>query len=117
MSREQARARIEENPFYVLDLAPDCSRIEAERQGQKLLAMLELDLEAGKRYATPLGPCERTSDKVRAALAELRDPIRRLGHELWFVGRERVEVADNERPTGPGLKWFGARKLHGWRRR
>ncbi|MBT8494737.1 MAG: hypothetical protein KJO07_16900, partial [Deltaproteobacteria bacterium] len=78
MSKLDARARIEGNPFYVLELSPECSRIEAERQGQKLMAMLELGLESAAHYTTPLGRCQRTTDSVRAALAELRDPRKRL---------------------------------------
>lgn len=75
--------RFRENPFYVLGLRPDCSRADLEREGQKLLAMLELQIEAARTYATPLGPMPRTADAVRQAMAELRDPQRRLLHELW----------------------------------
>ena len=35
-------SRIAENPFFVLGLSPDASRIELERKAQKLLGMLEL---------------------------------------------------------------------------
>jgi hypothetical protein len=75
--------RIAANPFYVLGLRPGCARAEVEREGQKLLAMLELGLSAARTYATPVGERERTADRVREAMAELRDPARRLGHELW----------------------------------
>lgn len=77
------RERFTENPFYVLGLRPECSRAEMEREGQKLLAMLELSIEAARTYKTPLGPMPRTSDRVRQAMAELRDPQKRLVHELW----------------------------------
>lgn len=75
--------RFSDNPFYILGLRPDCSRADLEREGQKLLAMLELKLEAARHYPTPLGPRPRTADSVRQAMAELRDPQRRLLHELW----------------------------------
>ena len=75
--------RFSENPFYILGLRPDCSRADLEREGQKLLAMLELQMEAARSYPTPLGPMPRTADAVRQAMAELRDPQRRLLHELW----------------------------------
>ena len=78
-----SRERFTENPFYVLGLRPDCSRADLEREGQKLLAMLELGMESAKSYPTPLGPAQRTADAVRQAMAELRDPQRRLMHELW----------------------------------
>lgn len=78
-----ARQRIGENPFYVLGVPPACTRAEAERAGQKLLAMLELGLGQAAAYGTPLGPRTRTPELVRWALAELREPERRLRHELW----------------------------------
>ena len=75
--------KIRDNPFYVLGLPPGATRGEIEREGQKLLGMLELSLQSAARYATPMGPAERTADKVRRAMAELRDPERRLEHEVW----------------------------------
>jgi hypothetical protein len=74
------------NPFLVLELAPKAGRSELERQGAKLLAMLAAGLAAAGTYATPLGPRERTAEMVREALAELRDPVRRLVHEWWVHG-------------------------------
>ncbi|HEY4594106.1 MAG TPA: hypothetical protein VIJ61_16925 [Thermoanaerobaculia bacterium] len=74
------------NPFLVLELAPGAGRDELERQGAKLLAMLAAEVEAAAVYPTPLGPRERTSEMVRVALAELRDPARRLLHEWWAQG-------------------------------
>jgi hypothetical protein len=78
-----ARDRLALNPFYVLELPPDCVRVDVERQGQKLLGMLALNLAAAKTYATPVGPRPRTEELVRQAMAELRDPDKRIGHELW----------------------------------
>jgi hypothetical protein len=75
--------KVRDNPFYVLGLRPDATRAEVEREGQKLLGMLELSLQSAAHYATPLGPAPRTADKVRRAMAELRDPERRLEHEVW----------------------------------
>ena len=80
---DRGRARFADNPFYVLGLRPNCTRAELEREGQKLLAMLELGMSRADSYATPVGERARTADKVRRAMAELRDPERRLGHELW----------------------------------
>jgi hypothetical protein len=76
-------APIDENPFYLLGLRPDCSRADVEREGTKLLGMLELGLLAAKTYATPSGTAQRDADAVRKAMAELREPRRRLLHELW----------------------------------
>lgn len=74
------------NPFLVLELPPEVARGELERQGAKLLAMLAAGLAEAGTYATPLGPRERTAEMVRQALAELRDPARRLLHEWWARG-------------------------------
>ena len=79
-----------DNPFYVLDLAPDCSRAEVERAGQKILAMLELDIAGARHYQTPAGRVTRDAAKVREAMAELRDPQRRLFHELWVIAKPWV---------------------------
>ncbi|PRP99905.1 hypothetical protein [Enhygromyxa salina] len=80
---DAAWQRLAHNPFYVLELRPDCSRADVERQGQKLIGMLELELSGALRYRSPLGEHPRSSQLVRAAMAELRDPNRRLLHELW----------------------------------
>jgi hypothetical protein len=83
---------IADNPFYVLGLSPEASRIEIEREGQKLLGMIELGFGDALTYATPLGPRPRDADGVRAALAVLRDPSRRLLAELW--ARHAPPIAD-----------------------
>ena len=75
--------RIRDNPFYVLGLRPDATRQAIERQGTKLLGMLELKLKSAAAYPTPVGRAERTPEKVRWAMAELREPSRRLDHEIW----------------------------------
>jgi hypothetical protein len=85
LGKGSSSARLVDNPFYVLEVAPDCSRAEVERAGQKLLAMLELELAGARAYATPFGPGRRDAAKVREAMAELRDPQRRLFHELWVI--------------------------------
>jgi hypothetical protein len=74
------------NPFLVLGLPASASADTVEREGQKLLAMLAAGVTAAARYPTPLGEQPRTPELVRAALAELRDPERRLGHEWWVRG-------------------------------
>lgn len=82
-SKPDKTEHLADNPFYVLGLRPDCSRVDVEREGQKLLGMLGLGLKAAATYMTPVGPRPRTEDKVRAAMAALRDHERRLGHEFW----------------------------------
>ena len=74
---------IADNPFFVLGLSPDASRIEIEREAQKLLGMLELGFADAQSYKTPIGPRARTAEMVRAAVAALRDPYQRLVAELW----------------------------------
>jgi hypothetical protein len=102
--------RITENPFHVLGVAPEAPRAVIEAEGQKLLAMLEVGLEGAGRYPTPLGPKARTAEDVRRALAELRDPVRRLEHELWA----RVPAARPPAPRPRPPACDGARRKLGW---
>jgi len=100
---------LDENPFYVLGLSPDASRIELEREAQKLLGMLELGFAGATTYATPLGPRTRTPELVRAAVAALRDPYRRLVAELWArhappATLESTPTAAPAEATQPGLR-------------
>lgn len=74
------------NPFFVLELPLDATREQLERQGAKLLALLAAGVADAATYPTPLGPRERTDEMVRAALADLRDPDRRLAQEWWARG-------------------------------
>lgn len=112
--------KIRDNPFYVLGLRPEATRQQVEREGQKLLGMLELALASAARYPTPVGPGERTADKVRVAMAELRDPERRLGHELWArLEPAPLPAAPTEAPEPTRRKadapWEGALTRLGWR--
>lgn len=107
-------AKIADNPFFVLGISPDASRIEIEREAQKLLGMLELGFAAAQQYATPLGARTRTPEQVRAAVAALRDPYQRLVAELWARHAPPAKVTEpveavEERPA-PRL-----RRALGWR--
>lgn len=113
-----AASKLADNPFYVLGLPVEASRIEVEREAQKLLGMLELGFAAVATYATPLGTRTRTAELVRAAVAALRDPYRRLVAELWArhapptAARTEDHSSEAAPPTNvhPGLR----RRL-GWR--
>jgi hypothetical protein len=105
---------IADNPFFVLGVPADVSRIEVEREAQKLLGMLELGFAEVRTYQTPIGPRERTAEMVRAAVAALRDPYRRLLAELW------ARHAPPPRPAAPARKPTqpprdGLRRALGWR--
>jgi hypothetical protein len=107
--------QITENPFFVLGISGDASRIEIEREANKLLGMLELDFAAARSYATPLGPRPRTSEAVRAAVAALRDPYRRLVAEVWarHAPATATTVIEPEIAIDQGQP--GARRALGWR--
>ncbi|HEU4734539.1 MAG TPA: hypothetical protein VFT22_41900 [Kofleriaceae bacterium] len=107
-------AKLDENPFFVLGVSAEASRIEIEREAQKLLGMLELGFAEARTYATPLGPRERTAEMVRAAVAALRDPSRRLVAELWA---RHAPPAPAEPPAreAPGPAASGLRRALGWR--
>lgn len=100
--------KLEDNPFFVLGLAADASRIEIEREAQKLLGMLELGFVDAQTYQTPLGPRPRTAELVRAAVAALRDPYRRLVSELWARHAPPAKPAEPPPPASsagtPGLR-------------
>lgn len=96
---------IVDNPFFVLGVAPDASRIALEREAQKLLGMLELGFADAQVYETPLGPQPRTPELVRAAVAALRDPYRRLVAELWA----RHAPATTPPPRADGAREGGSR--------
>jgi hypothetical protein len=71
------------NPFLILEMPITADVAEIERQGGKLVAMLGADFEEARQYATPFGAKNRTAEAVRHAMAELRDPRKRLLHEWW----------------------------------
>lgn len=105
---------ITDNPFFVLGLSPDASRIEIEREAQKLLGMLELDFADARSYDTPLGPQPRTAEAVRAAVAVLRDPYRRLLAELW-ARHAPASRSDAPRTPAAEVEHPGLRRALGWR--
>jgi hypothetical protein len=106
--------RVADNPFFVLGLAPDASRIEVEREAQKLLGMLELGFAGAAIYATPLGPRPRTPELVRAAVAALRDPYQRLVAELWARHAPPHRSEPPPPPAAPKAS-AGLRRALGWR--
>ncbi len=104
--------RIDDNPFFVLGLDPDVSRIEIERESQKLLGMLELGFADARSYQTPVGPRPRTPEAVRAAVAALRDPYKRLVAELWARHAPPPKLEAPAAP--PGAAHRGLRRALGW---
>jgi hypothetical protein len=99
------------NPFFVLEVKTDASRMEIERAGQRLLARLEISPESVAQYQTPLGNAVRDADMVRQALATLRDPVQRAACELWtepgHVGAIQAEREDT-------FRWADAERALGW---
>lgn len=105
---------VEDNPFFVLGLPADISRIEIEREAQKLLGMLELGFVEAKTYQTPLGTRPRTPELVRAAVAALRDPYRRLMAELWARHAPPLRPVETVAEAEPGPPRTGLRRALGW---
>lgn len=103
--------RVGDNPFYVLELRPGCGRAAVERQGQRLLQMLEMAIAGAGTYRTPLGERPRTVDAVRRAMDELRDPMRRAAHEPW--ARLPPEPLP-EPPPDRRAPWPDAPQRFGW---
>ena len=103
------------NPFFVLGVSPDASRIEIEREAQKLLGMIELGFADALHYATPVGPQPRTSDAVRSAVAALRDPYQRLVAELWARHAPANVATPAARDDASPSRTLGFRNSLGWR--
>jgi hypothetical protein len=61
--------------------------MEIERQGKKLLGMLELELQKSVTFQTPYGPQPRTPERIREAVQLLLDPARRLPFEPWAAAQ------------------------------
>ena len=99
--------RLARNPFWVLGVAPETPAAAVEREGQKLLGMLQLGLAAATTYTSPLGIRPRTADGVREALAALRDPTTRAEWELWAK-------LPSPRATPPLPRWVGALRAGGF---
>jgi hypothetical protein len=121
VSQGAARRRFLDNPFHVLGLAKTATRAEVEREGQKLLGMLELGLASARSYDTPVGRAERDDAAVRQAMAELRDPDKRLLHELWAWSAPGAEAevpsGDDGSPRGASAgarRWPEARRVLGF---
>jgi len=111
-----ATAMLVDNPFFVLGLGTEASRIEVERESQKLLGMLELGFAEVQSYATPLGPRPRTAEAVRAAVAALRDPYQRLVAELWAHHAPPAAAEPPAREAEPSAPpRDGLRRQLGWR--
>lgn len=106
--------KLVDNPFFVLGLSTEASRIEVEREAQKLLGMLELGFAEAATYATPLGPQPRTAELVRAAVAALRDPYQRLVAELWARHAPPPRAEPPARPAAAPSR-DGLRRALGWR--
>jgi hypothetical protein len=115
MSGTAIHERLLRNPFFVLELGPECSLREVERIGQKWLGLLRIGSQQAVAYATPVGTGQRDEELVRWAMSELRDPERRLIHELWArtgMVTDQDTAEDQQIRSLPA--WNGARRQMGW---
>lgn len=111
-----ASRALTENPFFVLGCPITATGQEVERTAAKLLGLLELGAASAKRYVSPLGEHPRTADLVRAAAAELRDPEKRIVHEIWArVDSASLEGHDDVDQAVPAYP--SAVAILGWQRR
>lgn len=105
------------NPFFVLGVDTHASRAEVERAGQKLIALLALGSASVEGYDTPIGPATRDADKVRQALATLRDPTERVIQELMAnvaASANVVPTFDGKRVERQRAGWKEAERAIGW---
>ena len=101
MTRHDPLADWRSNPFFVLEIPTDATPTEVERAGQRLIALLAVGAATAGTYRTPLGPAPRDADRVRQALAALRDPEQRVLHELWANVVPAGGRASSHTDTGP----------------
>lgn len=103
------------NPFFVLEVATDATPTDAERAGQRLLALLTIGSANAQTYPTPLGPATRDAEKVRQAVAALRDPEQRVLHELWASVVPAGAPASGHSSAAPCAgPWEEAEHALGW---
>jgi hypothetical protein len=95
-----------DNPFWVLELAPTATRLEARRAADRLLGLLAISAASAQSYRTPFGPRPRDAALVRRALAALDDVETRLLDELW------AEAPALDAP--PAEAWEDALASIGW---
>lgn len=103
-----------DNPFYVLELPPEATTADVERQGRKLLGMLELGTEKAKRYVCPLGGIERDATMVREAMAALRDPETRAAQAILARLLDGASEVDDEAFDAPMRDAFAAGGYRGF---
>jgi hypothetical protein len=97
-----------DNPFWVLELSPTASRLEARRAADRLLGLLAISAASARTYRTPFGPRPRDEALVRHALAALDSVEARLLDELW------AEAPELPSPPAPSQGWDGALASIGW---
>lgn len=113
MTRADPFAAWRGNPFFVLELKVDASRLDVERAAQRLLGLLAIGAQGADEYRTPFGPARRDADTVRQALGRLRDPVQRVRCELWANVRPPAAPQTSESLTAG---WEAGARALGWSR-
>ena len=113
MTRADPFADWRNNPFFVLELKADASRLDVERAAQRLLGLLAIGAQGADEYQTPFGPARRDADSVRQALGRLRDPLQRLQCELWANVPPLAAPDASESLAAP---WEAGARALGWGR-
>lgn len=103
-----------DNAYWVLSLSLDATPAEAERQGRKILGMLELGKVSAKEYTCPLGTFARDATMVREAIAAFRDPKVRARHRCLasLIAPDRAPVSwpaapDDALPEAVAIRYRG----------
>ena len=108
-----APMNIEDNPFFVLGLPTDASRIEIEREAQKLLGMLELGfadaLTYRRRSARGRGPPRPCAPRSRRSAIPISGWSPSCGRGMRRPRRPRSphRPTPGRRPPGCGARWAG----------
>lgn len=101
-------------PFWVLELTPEASAIDIERQARELVNKLKFKLPGVEYYLSPLGKKTRDEYLIREAKSKLQDPKDRLLAEFWHsdlsteIKTEAIAHTDNEVLAYMGLTFWEA---------
>jgi len=101
------------NAFWVLGVSPDATPGEIEREGRKLLGLIEVGSEKARTYTCPAGEHPRDETMVREAMAALRDPKRRAKERCLakLMDGPRDEHEDMDAPLAEAFLVGGYRGL------
>ena len=85
--------RYRNNPFHLLGVPASASLRDAHREADRLLRLIDLGGKPQPAIPVPVIPAPSPNrDEVARALRELEDPVRRIRHEMYWLGAEHESL-------------------------